>query len=132
MIVSRDQERAKKAWDNIDYVDSECQPEFKKEYRSIAMKLPTMIVTNGLGQSLAFLKSKGKGSENSANEKIYRDIEDYLLNSEDIPWDKTKGELIEKVINLPNDKFRFVTSEALSFLSWMKRFADGVLEKEEK
>lgn len=132
MIVARDQERAKKAWDSIDYVDLKCEGKFKEEYRSIAMKLPTMIVTNGLGQALAFLKSKSKGKKGNAHEKIYRDLEDCLFKNKDILWDGTKGELIEKVINLPNDKFRLVTSEALSFLSWVKRFADAVLKKEGK
>ncbi|MFZ5996177.1 MAG: type III-B CRISPR module-associated protein Cmr5 [Nitrospirota bacterium] len=120
-------ERAKEAWGCIDYVNSEETDKFKKEYRSIVMKTPTLIITNGLGQTLAFLKSKGKGDESKPEDKLYRDIEGWL--NKKVLW-TAKGELMEKIISLPNDKFRYTTAETLSFLSWMKRFADAVLPKE--
>lgn len=120
-------ERAKEAWNCIDYVNSEKTDTFKKEYRSIVMKSPTLILTNGMGQTLAFLRSKGKGDESRPEEKLYRDIESWL--DKRMRW-TTKGGLMEKIIALPNDKFRYATSETLSYLSWMKRFADAVLPKE--
>lgn len=127
LMENIEHERAKEAWSCIDYVNSEENDKFKKEYRSIVMKSPTMIITNGLGQTLAFLKSKGKNDRNKPEEKLYRDIESWLNNR--VQW-TAKGELMEKVISLPNDKFRYATAETLSFLSWMKRFADAVLPKE--
>ena len=120
-------ERAKEAWGCIDYVNSKKNDKFKKEYRSVVMKSPTMIITNGLGQTLAFLKSKGKNDKSKPEEKLYRDIEGWL--DKRVQW-TAKGELMEKVISLPNDKFRYATAETLSFLSWMRRFADAVLPKE--
>lgn len=131
LINRLEHERAREAWSCIDYVDSEIDNQkFKKEYRSIVIKLPTLIITNGLGQTLAFLIAKGKGDEKKPEEKLYRDIQDWLYKSKNIHWTAT-GELIERVIMLPSDSFRHVTSETLSFLSWMKRFADAVLPKEE-
>ena len=127
-ITNLEHERAKEAWSCIDFVNTEYDNKgFKKDYRSIVMKFPTMIITNGLGQSLAFLKAKGKNDEHKSEEKLYRDIENWL--DKRIQWN-AKGELIEKVISLPSDKFRFATTETLSYLSWMKRFADAVLPKE--
>jgi CRISPR-associated protein Cmr5 len=128
LIENIEHERAKEAWSCVDYVNSEERDKFKKEYRSVVMKSPTMIITNGLGQTLAFLKSKGKNDENKPEEKLYKDIEGWL--NKRVKW-TAKGELIEKVIALPNDKFRYATSETLSYLSWMKRFADAVLPKED-
>ena len=90
------------------------------------MKSPTLIITNGLGQTLAFLKSKGKNDESKPEEKLYRNIESWL--DKRVQW-TARGELMEKVISLPNDKFRYATAETLSFLSWMKRFADAVLKE---
>lgn len=127
-IENIEHERAKEAWSCIDYVNSKETDNFKKEYRSIVMKSPTLIITNGLGQTLAFLKSKGKGDENKPEEKLYNDIESWL--DKRIKWTAIGG-LLEKVIALPNDKFRYATSETLAYLSWMKRFADAVLPKEE-
>lgn len=54
-ISNLEHERAKEAWSCVDYVSEEIDNQgFKKEYRSIVMKLPTLIITNGLGQTLAF------------------------------------------------------------------------------
>lgn len=131
-IENLEHERAKEAWSCIDYVNNKIDDKkFKKEYRSIIMKLPTLIITNGLGQTLAFLKAKGKRDDRKPEEKVYRDIESYLFSNKNIHLPVAQGELIEKVIMLPGDRFRQVTSETLSFLSWMKRFADAVLPKEE-
>jgi len=128
-ITNLEHERAKEAWSTIDFVNSELDDiRFKKEYRSIVLKFPTLIITNGLGQSIAFLKAKGKNDKNKPEEKLYRDIEGWLDRC--FQWN-VKGELIEKIINLPSDKFRLVTAETLSYLSWLKRFADAVLPKEE-
>jgi len=139
LIENIEHERAKEAWSCVDYVNAEERDKFKKEYRSVVMKSPTMIITNGLGQTLAFLKSKGKNDENKPEEKLYRDIEAWL--DKRVQW-TVRGELMEKVISLPNDKlmekvislpndkFRYATAETLYFLSWMKRFADAVLPKE--
>lgn len=130
LVENIEHERAKEAWNCVNCVNSQKEDEFKKEYRSIVMKLPTMIITNGLGQTLAFLKSKGKGEKNKPEEKLYRDIENWL--NKRVHWTVTgKLELIEKIIALPSDKFRYVTAETLSFLSWMRRFADAVLPKED-
>ncbi len=120
-------ERAKEAWNCVDYINAEEGDKFKKEYRSVVMKSPTMIITNGLGQTLAFLKSKGKNDDSKPEEKLYKDIESWL--DKRVHW-TARGGLMEKVIALPNDKFRYATTETLSFLSWMKRFADAVLPKE--
>lgn len=121
-------ERAKEAWSCVDYVNSKETGKFKKDYRSVVMKSPTLILTNGLGQTLAFLKSKGKNDASNPEEKLYKDVEGWL--DKRVKW-TVKGGLMEKIIALPNDKFRYATAETLSFLSWMKRFADAVLPKEE-
>ena len=70
-ITNLEHERAKEAWSCIDFVNTEYDNKgFKKEYRSIVMKFPTLIITNGLGQSLAFLKSKGKNDKKKPEEKL--------------------------------------------------------------
>lgn len=127
-IENIEHKRANDAWNCINNVNSKESDKFKREYRSIVMKTPTLIITNGLGQTIAFLKSKGKGDKNNPEEKLYQDIEDWL--NKRIEWTTTGG-LIEKIIALPSYKFRYATSETLSYLSWLKRFADAVLPKEE-
>jgi len=127
-----EQKRAAEAWSCVQYVNEEIEKEsFKKEYRSIVMKLPSLILTNGLGQTLAFLKSKGKGDKNNSEEKVYLDLQEWLHNSGSINWGKVSHhELIERIMAIDSEKYRHVTTEALSFLNWLKRFADAALPKE--
>ena len=105
----------------------------KKEYKSAAKKFPVLIKTNGLGQSLAFLKSKG-GEINkktgrkkvNAHDKLYEHIGDWLQTEDTKGLVKT-GELVERVINLESPAYRQVTVETLSLLNWMRRFVDGLM-----
>lgn len=132
VLENLEHKRAQEAWSCVDYVNTEIEDKkLKKEYRSLVMRLPALIITNGLGQTLAYLKAKGKDADpdNNPHERIYRDIQGWL-NKRGIQW-QAKGELIERIITLDSINFRFVTQETLSFLSWLKRFADAVLPKEE-
>jgi CRISPR-associated protein Cmr5 len=126
-IQNNENKRAEKAWECIQNVNHNPDMKFKTEYRSIVMKCPTLIITNGLGQTLAFLKSKGKNNIKNSEEKLYRDIDEWLTPKMGLKPDE---ELIKKVISLPSEQYRHATIETLSFLIWLKRFADAVLPKE--
>ena len=127
-----EQKRAAEAWSCVQYVNEEIDnPKFKKEYRSTVMKLPSLILTNGLGQTLAFLKSKGKNDDSNPEEKVYLDLQGWLTSTDIINWGRaTEGELIEKIMKIDSNKYRIVTLQTLSFLNWLKRFADAVLPKD--
>lgn len=130
-----EQNRASFAWSCVDFVDKDLDSneinnisKFKKEYRSTVMKLPTLILTNGLGQTLAFLKSKGKGKDSNAEEKVYQDLQGWLTKPNIVNWERSvQGELIERIMAVNSGKYRFITIETLAFLNWLKRFADAVL-----
>jgi CRISPR-associated protein Cmr5 len=131
-IQRLEQKRAVEAWSCVQYVNEEIEDiKFKKEYRSLVLKLPSLILTNGLGQTLAFLKSKGKGNESNAEEKVYQDLQGWLTNTEIINWGTVKqSELIERIMAINSDKYRLITAETLAFLNWLKRFTDAVLPKD--
>ena len=105
-----------------------------KDYKSYVKKLPVMIKTNGLGQTLAFVKSKRskKGEEKNAYDIIYEQLGDWLQNCPNsvIQGDKDRGDndLVASIIDLESKDYRVATAEALSLLSWLRRFADGMIE----
>ena len=102
----------------------------KKEYKSAAKKLPVLIKMNGLGQSLAFLKSKGekdKDKPKNAHDRLYEHIGNWL-QTEDEKRLVPKGELVKNVIELPSPIYRQVTVETLALLNWIRRFVDGLIE----
>ncbi|MFN3533510.1 MAG: type III-B CRISPR module-associated protein Cmr5 [Candidatus Brocadia sp.] len=127
-----EQKRAAEAWSCIQAVSEDIDnSKFKKEYRSIVMKLPALILTNGLGQTLAFLKSKGKNDDSNPEKRVYEDLQGWLLKTDLINLGRvTHDELIERIMAIDSTKYRFVTMESLSFLNWLKRFADAMLPKD--
>ncbi|MCX7948317.1 MAG: type III-B CRISPR module-associated protein Cmr5 [candidate division WOR-3 bacterium] len=104
----------------------------QKEYRSYVRKIPQMIISNGLGQTLAFVFAKKKNG--NAYDLIYRQITDYLKSDATarIRMPNNQNELIKWVISLNSYEYRHVTEEILAFLNWLRRFAEGMIETEEE
>jgi CRISPR-associated protein Cmr5 len=117
-----EQERAKHAWDCVREVKDK---PFAGDYRAIAVKVPSLILTNGLGQTLAFLKAKGKGDPGNEHEVLYRHLADWV--SEKVNAD---GDLLSWLVNTAtSQQYRLATMEALALLQWLKRFAEAELPK---
>lgn len=129
-IQRLEQRRAAEAWSCVQYVNEEIEDRsFKEKYSSTVSKVPSLILTNGLGQTLAFLRSK---DEKGPERRVYEDLQGWLFRGDVIKWGTaSQPELIERVMDISSDKYRAVTMEALSFLTWLKRFSDAVLPKEE-
>ncbi|MFQ5456191.1 MAG: type III-B CRISPR module-associated protein Cmr5 [Nitrospirota bacterium] len=121
MIVSREQERAKKAWDMVNNISNKAI----ERYASLAKSAPVMILTNGLGQTLAFFISKSNGKNEYS--LLYDHLDKWL--SVNVPWtqnEEISDNLIERVIHGNSQNYRMATEEALAFLSWIKRFATAL------
>ncbi len=102
----------------------------RKEYRSYTRKISTMILSNGLGQTLAFVKAKAK--DGNAYELLYAQMTEYMKSNSvvRIQMPPDKNELIEWVISCDSKEYRWITQELLAFLNWLKRFAEGMIEEE--
>lgn len=118
----------------------EDEKERRKEYRSYARKIPTMILTNGLGQALAFLKAKaGTDEEENEAEKgksrvyrlLYEQITKYMKSETTlrISMPPEREDLLGWVISCDSVEYRYITQEILAFLTWLSRFAEGMIEK---
>jgi len=117
-----EQERAKHAWDCVQEVKDK---HFAGGYRAIAVKVPSLIVTNGLGQTLAFLKAKGKGKHDNEHEVLYRHLTDWVGRKVN-----ANGDLLNWLLNTAtSQQYRLATMEALALLQWLKRFAEAELPK---
>lgn len=109
------------------------------KYKSYVKKVPMMILNNGLGATFAFIYSKRK-KENKQNRQagveenpknaydlIYSQINQWLQKSH---INKPSNELMEWTIHLKSSDYRATTNEVLAFFSWLKRFADGMIEED--
>jgi CRISPR-associated protein Cmr5 len=119
-----EQERAKHAWDCVQEVKDKYK-HIAGDYRAIAVKVPSLIVTNGLGQTLAFLKAKGKGESGNEHEVLYRHLTDWVGRKVN-----ANGDLLNWLLNTAtSQQYRLATMEALALLQWLKRFAEAELPK---
>lgn len=125
-----DRNRAMYAWENIQSVKS---TKFPGKYGSLARKMPTLIQVNGLAQTLAYLKAKGKENDPKIRKEHFVQAFDHLSN-----WicnnrlNSGTGDLLARVLVMDSQTYRYVTNEALAFLQWLKRFAEAELATEDE
>jgi len=126
ILRTREQQIATRAANCISEVKKE--EKLAKRYGTLARKLPSLVLTNGLGQTLAFLKSKGYSQgtpkPDAAEALIYKHLCGHLLTSKD-------SDLLDTIMGENSLEYRYHTAEALAFAGWLKRFAEAELEAEE-
>lgn len=114
-----EQKRAKAAWDNVLTVKGQGH---KKEYLSLVRSASADVLTNGLGQTLAFLKAKGKGEHKALLEHLSRWVCPQMGWAQD---DDLLRKLTEPAAG--SDVYRWAMAETLAYLVWLKRFAEAEL-----
>ena len=128
-IKGLEQSRAKFAYEKAESVAKDSGK--AKEYKSYAKKLPMMIKVNGLGAAISFAFAKSKNiSGKTAWGQIYIDLNDWIRQDEN-KWllgNSPANELAEAIIELNSQEYRALTLETLSFLNWLRRFAEGLIE----
>ena len=100
-----------------------------QEYRRVIQGLPAMVLTNGLGQALAFLMSD---RSSVAKQAVVRDLTDALTTIRGLymnqPDDLT---LVERIVKGNREMFRQATDETLALLTWWVKFVRAFLPKPE-
>jgi len=129
-----EQKRARRAMAYVNEVQKRPQ-DIQNEYSSLARSAPADIQTNGLGQTLAFWRSKGweKGQpKNNGHHLLYQHLSAWVC--EQMGWDeKAMSEgLLGWLVEKSTDDYRRATAEAQAFLVWLKRFAEAELGEEGK
>ncbi len=120
-----DQIRASYAWKRLDQ-DARAN---SKEYRNLAKSMPALVMTNGLLQALAFLKSKERNDKKRKEyDWLIQDIVGWLgheevgvLSGDGLDWEAATQELI----GLEPAEYRRATEETLGVLKWIRQFADA-------
>ncbi len=118
-----EQQRAGKAWEAVTRAKGQSQS-YQSKYQSLAGSAPTYIQTNGLGQTLAFWRAKGKHRATDEHEALYRDVSEWVRGQLKV----TQPDLLEWVMGKAStDEYRRATTETVAFLNWLKRFAEAEL-----
>lgn len=115
------QKRATDAYNKVEQIKALGDEKLKKEYGSLVRGLPAMILTDGLGQALAFLKAKAKGEANSPHHHAYTHLSTWVTS-----WAGHGGaDFLELVLARSTNEYRQYTNEALAYLHWLKRFVEA-------
>jgi CRISPR-associated protein Cmr5 len=83
---------------------------------------PTMILTNGLGQTLAFLLSKKSGKE----KQVFEIIKKWLCKTMKTHFDNTASsdiDFLKKLNAVSQQEYLDAQHETLKLLEWLKRYA---------
>ena len=138
-----EQRRGRQAWESIQAIknldrDSQ-EKKLEKEYRSLARGLNAMIQINGLGQTLGFLKAKGKNDEKKPHYQLLwhltewmKDTEHFKASNSDV-MERGYDGLLRWITDpgTSSDDYRRATTECLAFGVWLRRFAEGELKEPE-
>ncbi len=99
----------------LDPIKKLCNSEVMNESLQNFLKgLPSMIMQNGLGQTIAFLQSKG-------NDKGHKEIVSILTKL--LLPSNVSNSLINEILNAHVKKYIMMQKEAIEYAGWMKKFA---------
>jgi CRISPR-associated protein Cmr5 len=115
-----EQSRARQAWDDVNRVEEGIQD----KYGTLARKLPALLQTNGLGQTLAFLRAKGGTNPADANNVLYGQVSAWVMGRLGPP-ENDHSQLLEWIVNQRSDLYRRATVEAMAYAMWLRRFVEA-------
>ena len=109
-----EQRRAADAWSKVTGVSDSLQ----SGYASQAQRLGSLIQVNGLGQTLAFLRSKA--GDKQEMQVLYEHISTWVT-----PHMGVQGDLLEQMMGWSSADYRRATTEALAYALWLRRFVEA-------
>lgn len=135
---SIEQERGRIAWRNITDIRQKDKT-LQKDYRSLARGLNAMIQINGLGQTLGFLKAKGKGDASKSHFLLLQHLTEWMRDPDHFSaaniavMNVGQDGLLKWLVDPDTSSadYRRATAECLAFGNWLRRFAEAELEGEE-
>ena len=114
-----EQGRAAFAYEQVKYMAE--QVGLRDKYATAAKKVPVLIKTNGLAQTLAFMQNRDEGYN-----ELFEQIDAWLRQKHFIEAD-SRTDLVEWVIQQPSNAYRHLTTETLALMNWIRRFVDGLI-----
>jgi len=117
-----------------DFVKKSLEKSYEKDLRSLVRNFPTMVQNNGLCAAIAFLHAKAKAHHSA----LHQTISDWLIEERKLISlkndDKEESkDLLEAIVNLKSrDQYRMVSAEVMTYMQWVKRFAEGMLSEDEQ
>jgi CRISPR-associated protein Cmr5 len=121
--MSRERKRALQTLRQVESVQSEKGGDAKR-YGTLAYKLPVLLRTAGLAQTVAFLASRGD------NDQEGKRLVGHLGERLDFGASQDAGEIFKKVAGATTERYLAWTAEAIASADWYVRHVQAVLKIE--
>lgn len=110
------------------FITQDCENVDRAKLLTLIRKTPTMIIQNGLGQSLAFLLADAGDNRQEASYQLYSFMQTWLCK-EGQPARVYTGDadLISQLIKNQRSDYIRAQQEILALFNWLKKFADAWL-----
>lgn len=129
-IQTKQQKRAEFALKSLDKYKNEGVP---SDTATFIVGMPNMILSNGLGQSLAFLKAKSSKTEDDKKKEddkysvVFNILKDYIRNEYNLIFSSIASNddysFLKKLNELDQAQYIKMQEEVLHMLEWLKRYA---------
>jgi len=142
MAQTIEQRRGRQAWENIQEIkdsDKSSDKSLEKKYRALARGMNAMIQINGLGQTLGFLKAKGKSDSKNEHYLLLAHLTKWMQDPDHFKAPNiaimTHGHdgLLRWVTDseTSSSDYRRATTEVMAFGAWLRRFAEAEMKEPE-
>ena len=148
MLKTLEQTRAEYSYECVNSIKD---LDFASKFKTLVKKTPTLILTNGFGNTMAFLFSKGnpehlalayiigrylfekneytKGIFNLSENIFNKDLEEIIGQLSNLKIEM-QNSIFSKLVFTETDKYIVATEETLRLLNWLRRFVDAMIEDE--
>ena len=118
---TRDQKMAGAIYQRVREIQEGANKELKRQYRTMALKLPALVRCAGLVQALTFVDTRGdEGS---------RRLLDHLAGVLEMD---NRDALLQQCRESPLPGYMYLTQQVLAALLWHRRFAQSLLKEAER
>lgn len=121
------QKRAAFALEEISEIANNAGGKISKDLSNFIVGMPTMILTNGIGQTFAFLLSKGKGK----HKDTYTIMKKWIIKRNPNIFSRELDDIqfLRKFNSISQQQYLKIQHEELLLLEWLKRYARAMEDK---
>ncbi len=117
------QKRSKYALEKLVQIQGELQGEKAQKFRSYTSGLPSMVLSNGLAQSFAFIL----GKQGNPEIKVIDWTIEWLGKQDLIKKTTNRREFMKEISSMAQSQYLASQKECLLLWEWIKRYANSNL-----
>lgn len=120
--------RAQHALKHIDNWKNPSSGVRAKNIKSYASDFPAMIMTNGIGQAVAFAMTKKKSEQEYLS--ILNGLSEWLIKERKIFGSASQPDLVHHLMRCDMQTYQLAQAEAIVYLDWIKKLTKALIQED--